>query len=285
MHLLMKGSLNAAGFVRGVSQVAGEEFSGMDTVEMARRFGGVTRLVGAAGMTRLRAAHVTVAGLGGVGSWCAEALARSGVGALTLIDLDHIAESNVNRQVHALSDTLGQAKTVAMQARLAQINPHCVVTALDNFVAPDNVEAVIALDTHVLVDCTDQISAKLAMVRLAVQRRLALLVCGAAGGKTDPYRLRAGDLAHASHDALLRSLRQKLRRDYGFAQGAAGRKPAPRMGVRCLWVDQPTLWPGTSDDQVAPQGLSCAGYGSAVTVTASMGLAAAHEAMQAVLTV
>jgi len=266
-------------------------FSDFPAIDVQRRFGGIDRLFGPQGMARLRQAQVIVAGIGGVGSWCAEALARSGVGALTLIDLDHVSESNVNRQLHALTSTIGQAKTEAMAQRIAQINPDCRVTTIDAFVEPDNAADLIAADSQVLVDCTDQMAAKIAMIRLTAQRGAPIVVCGGAGGKTDPLRLRAGDLAHACHDALLAKLRQRLRCQYGYpaAVDAAGRKRkrVPTMGVRCLWVDQPALlpqaWqPGAHKDQ-APQGLSCAGYGSVVTVTASMGLAAAHEAMRAIL--
>jgi len=254
-----------------------------------RRFGGIDRLYGAQALARLRQAHVTVAGIGGVGSWCAESLARSGVGALTLIDLDHVAESNINRQVHALTSTIGQAKTHAMAQRLAQIHPDCRLATIEDFVAPDNAAAVIPVETSVLIDCTDQIAAKVAMIRLAAQRRTPIVVCGGAGGKTDPLSLRAGDLAHACHDALLNRLRQTLRRQYGYPSAADAtvrkRKRVPTMGVRCLWVDQPVRLPQAwqIDPGAAPQGLSCAGYGSVVTVTACMGLAAAHEAMRGIL--
>jgi len=260
-------------------------------IDAERRFGGINRLYGAQALARLHQAHVIVAGIGGVGSWCAEALVRSGVGALTLIDLDHVAESNINRQLHALTSTLGQAKTDAMAHRIAQINPHCRVTAIEAFVEPGNVADVIAVHGHVLVDCTDHMAAKIVMIRLSKQRGTPLVVCGGAGGKTDPLQLRAGDLAHACHDALLAKLRQRLRRQYGYpaAVDSAGRKRkrVPTMGVRCLWVDQaarlPQAWQAGNNNNQAPQGLSCAGYGSVVTVTATMGLAAAHEALRVVL--
>jgi len=260
--------------------------------DLARRFGGIERLFEPRGLACLHGAHVLVAGIGGVGSWCAEALARSGVGALTLIDLDHVSESNINRQLHALTTTLGQAKTAAMAQRIAHINPECRLNTVEEFVAPDNAAALIPAHTDVVVDCTDQMAAKIAMVRLAAQRSLPIVVCGAAGGKTDPLQLRAGDLAHVCHDALLAKLRQRLRRHHGYpaAVDRAGRKRVPPMGVQCLWVDQatrlPQAWQPDAAAQAAQalQGLSCAGYGSIVTVTAAMGLAAAHTAMQRILT-
>lgn len=266
-----------------------------------RRFGGLERLYGPDSLQRLRAAHVIVAGIGGVGSWCAEALARCGVGAISLIDLDHIAESNINRQLHALSDTLGQSKVVAMGQRVHGINPECRVQMIDDFVGPDNVSALFAADAGLVIDCTDQAQAKIAMILEARTRNIPIVVCGGAGGKTNPLSLRAGDLSLAVNDALLAKLRNTLRRQHRYPKASdhAGkpRKRIPKMGVRGLWFDQPVLLPtqwqvsGSSDPaQVqdkrsaeqagALQGLSCAGYGSVVTVTAAMGMAAANEAVQ-----
>lgn len=261
-------------------------------VDAQRRFGGLDRLYGDGGAARLQQGHVVVAGIGGVGSWCAEALARCGVGHITLIDLDHVAESNINRQIHALGSTLGQSKVVAMAQRIADINPGCRVDCIDDFVAPESVQEMIPADADFIVDCTDQAPAKIALILEARRRRQALLVCGGAGGKTRPLALRNGDLSNASNDALLSRLRNTLRRQHGFprAADAAGkvRKRVPRMGVRVLWFDQPAIlpaaWRNTDDAQAGgPQGLSCAGYGSVVMVTASMGLAAADEAAHWIL--
>ena len=259
------------------------------SVDASRRFGGIDRLYGPGALERLSQAHVVVAGIGGVGSWCAEALARSGVGALTLIDLDHVAESNVNRQLHALDSTLGQAKVQAMGDRIRQINPSCQLELLDAFVEPESANTQINAQAQVVIDCTDQASAKIALILQARARKQPLVVCGGAGGKTNPLALRSGDISQATHDALLSRLRQILRRDHGFprAAQAAGkvRGRVPRMGVRVLWFDQPVILPQAwqSGAQAAEgeslQGLSCAGYGSAVTVTASMGMAAASEAI------
>ncbi|NYT67786.1 tRNA threonylcarbamoyladenosine dehydratase [Pusillimonas noertemannii] len=259
-------------------------------VDVERRFGGLERLYGPETLKRLVGAHVAVAGIGGVGSWCAEALARSGVGQLTLIDMDHVAESNVNRQLHALSETLGQSKVNAMAARVRGINPHCRLHLVDDFVTPENVAEVLAGDVDVLVDCTDQATAKIAMMLEARRRKLAIVVCGGAGGKTNVLALRAGDLSAALNDALLAKLRNTLRRHHGYPKGsdANGKalKRVPRMGVRALWFDQPAILPEQWLDPqprelggVGLQGLSCAGYGSAVAVTASMGMAAAADAI------
>jgi tRNA A37 threonylcarbamoyladenosine dehydratase len=267
----------------------------IDAIDARRRFGGVERLYGPAALQRLAAVHVAVAGIGGVGSWCAEALARSGVGALTLVDLDHIAESNINRQLHALTETLGAAKVQAMAQRVHGINPGCRVTMVDDFVTPDNVGAVLPPGLAFLVDCTDQISAKTAMILEMARRAAPVIVCGGAGGKIDALSLRAGDLSQAANDALLAKLRNTLRRRHGYPKASdhAGkpRKRVPKMGVRALWFDQPALLPAawaadasadsTADSALGsvagPQGLSCAGYGSLVTVTAAMGMAAAGQ--------
>lgn len=273
------------------------------TQDVERRFGGIGRLYGPDSPRLLSRAHVMVVGIGGVGSWAAEALARSAVGTLTLVDMDHVAESNINRQVHALTQTLGQSKIGAMAERIAQINPDCQVCQVDDFLTPDNVSALIQPDMSVLLDCTDQVKAKVAMVIQARRMKVPLLVSGGAGGKTQSLALRTGDLSESTHDALLARMRNMLRRDHGFPRPSSakgGTKPSakvPRMGVRVIWVDQPTRMPQAWSGQVADsrnadgdlaanaalQGLSCAGYGSAVTVTAAMGLAAAGEAIELIL--
>ena len=277
-------------------------------------------LLGEEAMEKLAGSHVAVFGLGGVGSWCAEALARCGVGTLTLIDMDHIAESNVNRQLHALTATLGQSKVQAMTDRVVGINPACRVVVVDDFVDPDNVTVIFPADVDVIIDCTDQMSAKLAMILEARRRQVPVVVCGGAGGKTAVTALRASDLSVTQNDALLSKLRNTLRRQHGYprAAAAAGKAPRriPKMGVRAVWFDQPAVLPDlwakttaapavmpTADSAAgvpvagagvspavtdgvaaAPQGLSCAGYGSAVMVTAAMGMAAAGEAIQWLLT-
>ncbi|MCS3509078.1 MULTISPECIES: tRNA threonylcarbamoyladenosine dehydratase [Achromobacter] len=267
------------------------------SADLDRRFGGLSRLYGPQAPARLQQAHVAVAGLGGVGSWTVEALVRCGVGALTLIDLDHIAESNVNRQIHALTSTLGQSKVDAMAERVLEINPECRLTRIDDFVSPQNVAEVLPGPYTVIIDCTDQADAKIAMILHARALGVPMLLCGGAGGKTDPLALRAGDLSAAVNDALLAKLRNKLRREHGFPrasdQNGKALKRVPKMGVHALWFDQPAILPdawtrptegeddmGAAAQSPAPQGLSCAGYGSVVTVTAAMGMAAANEALR-----
>ncbi|MCU0949706.1 MAG: tRNA threonylcarbamoyladenosine dehydratase [Burkholderiaceae bacterium] len=254
-----------------------------------RRFAGVARLHGAVAYRRLQQSHAVVIGIGGVGSWAAEALARSAVGRITLIDLDHIAESNTNRQIHALGDSYGQAKVQAMAARIAQINPACRVAMVEDFIAPDNVEALLdrcgAVD--VVIDCIDQVVAKAALAAACRRRQIALITCGAAGGRLDPTRLRCDDLARTQGDPLLAKVRARLRRDHGFARGDdAGR--APRFHVTAVFSDEPVRAPLAQDacDVAGPitQSLACSGYGSSVTVTAPMGFAAAAQALSLLIT-
>lgn len=241
-----------------------------------RRFSGIERLYGAGSLARLAAAHACVIGIGGVGSWTAEALARSGVGRLTLIDLDHVAESNINRQAQALEDTLGQAKVLAMRERIVKINPDCVVACVEEFVTEENVAALLPACDLVL-DCIDQVKAKAALVAHCKRNRIAVVTTGGAGGRTDPTRIRIDDLARTVQDALASKLRAKLRKDYGFP-----REAKKKFGVPCVFSDEPIRRPqalACDLDEAGLHGLNCAGYGSSVAVTAAFGLAAAARGL------
>ena len=236
---------------------------------LRRRFGGLERLYGLAGAASIRAAHVTVVGIGGVGSWAAEALARSGVGRLTLIDLDHIAESNVNRQVHALESTLGQAKVQAMRDRIAQIHPGCIVSCIEDFVEPGNWAQLLPPDTDAVIDACDQVSAKTAMAAWALQRNGLFITVGAAGGKRLAQLVELDDLSRATHDPLLAQLRYRLRKVHGAAR--EGRK----MGLPCVFSREAVAGPDPSCEIEGDGSLNCHGYGSVVSVTATFGLCAA----------
>jgi len=229
-----------------------------------RRFGGVSRLYGPELRERFRQATVVVAGLGGVGSWAAEALARTGIGHLVLIDLDHVAESNTNRQLHALEGEYGKAKVQAMSERIRQINPEITLTSHDEFLAPDNLDALIPANAFVL-DATDSVQTKIALAVWASKGGRALVMCGAAGGKSDPTSVRCDDLSKTEQDALLAKVRQGLRQDHGFS-----RNLKRKIGVRAIYSHEPRA--GASSG-----GLACSGYGSTVMVTAACGLAAAAE--------
>lgn len=240
-----------------------------DGADLQRRFGGLERLYGIAGAQRIRAAHVVVVGVGGVGSWAAEALARSGVGRITLIDFDHVAESNVNRQVHALSSTLGQAKVLAMQARIAEINPSCRVHCVEEFASLHNWPTLLCEPPDAVIDACDQVQAKTAMAAWARATGALFICAGAAGGKRLAHKVDIADLSAVTHDPLLAQLRYRLRKHHG-----APRTGKP-IGTPCVFSREAVA---ASDASCAVQGdgtLNCHGYGSVVSVTATFGLCAA----------
>ena len=245
--------------------------------DLERRFGGLRRLYGDAGYTRIRSARIAIVGLGGVGSWACEALARSGVAALTLIDLDHVAESNINRQVQAVGATLGQAKALALRDRIADIHPGCEVFAVEEFVDETNWPSLLPQPVDVVIDACDQSHAKLVLAGWALQTGMPLVVVGAAGGKRKPQDVQVNDLAHVTHDPLLASLRQRLRKQHGAVRNAA-------LGVRCVFsvekVARPLEMCATDDSDGS---LNCHGYGSSVSVTATFGMVAANEALECVI--
>ena len=251
-------------------------------VDLDRRFSGVTRLYGEAAAQRFRAAHVVVVGIGGVGSWAAEALARSAVGQITLVDLDHVAESNTNRQIHALGDVYGKAKVDAMAERLVAINPECRARAVDEFATAENAALLVA-GADVVLDCIDQVIAKAALIVAARAAGVTIVTCGAAGGRFDPTRVRCADLARLTGDPLLAKLRHKLRRDHGFPRDDG--KRTARFGVTGVYSDEPLQRPVQACDAegrpVPGAALACAGYGSSVVVTATMGFVAAGQALAA----
>ncbi len=238
-------------------------------MDAERRFGGLTRLYGVAGAQRIRAAHVAVVGVGGVGSWAVEALARSGVGHLTLIDLDHVAESNINRQIHALETTLGQAKVLAMRDRIAQINPACQVQCIEEFVEPGNWPAILPSGVDAVIDACDQVRAKTAMAAWALKNKLVFITVGAAGGKRRAHEVDIEDLGRVTHDPLLAQLRYRLRKEHGAAR--EGRK----IGVACVFSREAVSGPDASCAVEGDGTLNCSGYGSLVAVTATFGQCAA----------
>lgn len=251
-----------------------------DDADLERRFAGLARLYGAAGYARLRAARIAVVGVGGVGSWAAEALARSGVAALTLVDLDHISESNINRQIHALDSTLGQAKVLALKERIAQIHPGCEVTAVDEFITEENVALLLGGGPFDgVLECCDQVRAKAAIAAWCQQHAVPAVTVGAAGGKRSAQAVEVADLADVTHDPLLASLRQRLRQ-----QHQAARKGA--MGLRCVFSREPVQRPLSDDMQNCDidSSLNCHGYGSSVAVTAVFGLVAAGELLNSLAT-
>jgi tRNA A37 threonylcarbamoyladenosine dehydratase len=242
----------------------------MDT---ERRFGGLARLYGVLGAQQIRAAHVAVIGVGGVGSWAAEALARSGVGRLTLIDLDHVTESNINRQIHALESTLGQAKVLAMRDRIAQINPDCEVRCVEEFVEPGNWPDLLPAGVDAVIDACDQVRAKTAMAAWALKSKTLFISVGAAGGKRLAHKVDIEDLSNTTHDPLLAQLRYRLRKEHGAAR--EGRK----IGIACVFSREAVSLPDASCAVESDGSLNCSGYGSLVSVTATFGQCAAGWVM------
>lgn len=251
------------------------------TFEQAdRRFGGVDRLYGVGAVERLAAMRVAVVGIGGVGSWAAEALLRSGVGTVRLIDMDVVAESNLNRQAQATQEAIGRAKVDAMAERLRAIAPDRTIECIDDFLSLENLDSYLGTATAVL-DCIDDVRVKAALAAWATARHLPFVVCGGAGGKMRAQTLAVADLAQVCNDPLLARMRTTLRKQYGFPAGQARGKP-PSMKVPCVFFDEvPAAAPATAC-QVGTA-LACAGYGSAMHMTATAGLAAVGVLLDQVL--
>jgi tRNA A37 threonylcarbamoyladenosine dehydratase len=252
-----------------------------------RRFGGIGRLYGASALARFRSAHICVVGIGGVGSWAVEALARSGIGRMTLIDLDMVAESNVNRQIQALGNEFGKAKVHAMAERILAINPECRVEQIEEFVTPENLDAMLGNGFDVIVDAIDQVRTKVAMVAWCQQRAVPLIVAGGAGGQIDPTQIRLEDLSRTTQDPLLSKVRAQLRKQHNFP-----RDPRKKFGVTAVYSTEPLRYPAPelpesacaiSEGTTGPAGLNCAGFGSGMCVTATFGLFAASAALRLVL--
>lgn len=256
------------------------------------RFGGMARLYGLDGLHQLALGRVAVIGIGGVGSWTAEALARSGVGQITLFDLDDVCTSNINRQLHALDSTVGRSKVEVMAERLLQINPELNVEALSQFVTLKNLEESLAPGGEqrfdVVVDATDTVPVKAGLIAWCRRNKQKLVVVGGAGGQLDPRLITTADLARTTQDPLLAKVRNLLRRDYGFS-----RNPKRRFEVECVYSTEQLIYP-QPDGSVAcvkpPAGeamkLDCAsGFGSASFVTGSFGLLAAQRALQKLIAV
>ncbi len=246
-----------------------------------RRFGGVARLYGTAAAEKLKNASVCVVGVGGVGSWALEALARTGIGRLAAVDLDMVAESNTNRQVQALGDIYGKAKVDAMAERVRAINPDCRVVCVEDFVTPENVAEVLQPHFDVVIDAIDQARAKAAMIAHCRRQLTAIVVAGAAGGQTDPTQVRISDLTATVQDPLLAKVRALLRREYGFP-----RDTRKKFGVSAVFSTEALRYPApqtSCDSSNGPAGLSCAGFGSSVCVTSVFGMAAAAHAIDLLL--
>lgn len=241
-----------------------------DSADLKRRFSGLDRLYSINGGDAIRHSHVVVVGIGGVGSWAAEALARSGVGRLTLIDMDHIAESNINRQVHAVTPTVGMAKVHAMRDRIRDINPACIVYCVDDFVVPENWANLLPPDADAVIDACDNVKAKVAMAAWSrAQRSIAFIAVGAAGGKRLAHKVDIADLSETTHDPLLAQVRYQLRKVHGAP------REGKKIGVSCVFSRESVAPPDPSCALQGDGSLNCHGYGSVVSVTAVFGMCAA----------
>jgi len=249
------------------------------------RFGGIARLYGKSGLEKLRLAHVAVVGIGGVGTWAAEALARSGVGALTLVDLDEVCVTNINRQSHALTETVGRAKVEVMAERIRAINPDCRVTAERKFFNVQTAEELLAPKFDFILDAIDDVTNKVLLLVRCREKNLPVIACGGAGGRRELTAVRAGDLSQASHDKLLAEVRRRLRREHRFPAGHSA------MNVPCVYSVERTVF-SQPDGSVcemrsaAEDGarLNCnGGLGSATFVTGAFGFAAAGFVVQKIV--
>jgi tRNA threonylcarbamoyladenosine dehydratase len=240
--------------------------------DLSRRFGGVARLYGDVGFARLQAAHAVVVGIGGVGAWAAEALVRSGVGAITLIDMDHVSESNMNRQLVALTSTLGASKIEVMKQRLLDINPDLIAYLVDDWLTTENLDQLLPVQASVIIDAIDQPRVKAALVNWCA-KKIPLFVCGAAGARVQAGQFAATDIALVKGDALIASVRGRLRRDFGYSR-VAGVKFGV-LAIHSLEIPQAAKFSDGS--------LNCGGYGSSVVVTASLGMMAAQAAIHALV--
>jgi len=250
------------------------------------RFAGIERLYGAGSVARLAGARVAVVGVGGVGSWAAESLARSGIGALTLIDADEVCVSNTNRQLHALAGTLGKAKVAVMAERLRGINPALVVDPVERFVTPATLSELLDRGFDLVLDACDAFRVKVEMTAWCRRRKLPLIVCGSAGGRTDPTQIRVRDLSRTQHDALLGLVRRKLRQEFRFPGN-----PDRYFGVPAVYSLENVRYPqadgsvcGTRPEGADSLKLDCGGgLGAATHVTAAFGFVAAGRALEMLL--
>ena len=247
----------------------------MIETDMHRRFGGIARLYGQQGLKNFHDARVAIVGIGGVGSWAVEALARSGLGAMQLYDLDHIAESNVNRQLPAIDGEFGRAKVDAMAARVRLINPQCRVETCEAFIDMDNTSLLTDEVFNFVIDCIDNFRVKAAMISQCRRHKIPIITLGGAGGQQDPTRVRVADLSRTEQDPLLSKTRKLLRKEFGFSSN-----PKRRFAVPAVFSMEQQVYP-TSEGGVCLDkpgtvegSLNCGGYGSAMTVTATFAMAA-----------
>ncbi|MBE2898144.1 tRNA cyclic N6-threonylcarbamoyladenosine(37) synthase TcdA [Pasteurellaceae bacterium 20609_3] len=243
------------------------------------RFGGIARLYGAEALTLLSQAHICVVGIGGVGSWAVEALARSGVGHITLIDMDDICLTNTNRQIHALDGNFGKLKGEVMAARVQAINPECEVNYIDDFLTIENIAEHIKPHFDYVIDAIDSVKVKAALMAYCKRNKIRVITTGGAGGQTDPAQIQIADLSRTIQDPLAAKVRSTLRKQYHFSQN-----PKRKFGIDCVFSTQPLIFPKMEGECNVSATMNCAnGFGAATMVTATFGFFAVSRVIEKLL--
>jgi len=249
------------------------------------RFGGIARVYGVEAAAQIRGMHIAVIGVGGVGSWAVECLARTGVGEITLIDHDDICQTNINRQIHAQSSTLGENKIEVMAERVRQINPDCQCHVIDDFLTMSTMEEYLSRGYDYVIDAIDSIKFKAELINYCQRNKVPVITTGGAGGMTDPVQVTVADLSRTTNDALAAKLRSRLRQEYDFT-----RNPKKKFGIECVYSPQQPVYPkedgsvGYEKPGIHGVNLDCRfGYGSFSGVTATFGFIAASRAINRLL--
>lgn len=244
-----------------------------------QRFGGIARLYGNAGLSRLQQAHICVIGIGGVGSWGVEALARSGIGKITMIDMDDICVTNINRQLPALSGNIGKLKTEVMAERVKLINPECDVRIIDDFLSVENLAEYLVSDYDYVIDAIDNVRVKAALINFCKRRKIKVITIGGAGGQTDPSQIQIADISKTVQDPLMAKVRSALRKDYGFSQD-----PKRKFGVDSVFSTQQLIFPKVEGSCETSATMNCAnGFGAATMITATFGFFAVSRVIDKLL--
>ena len=244
-----------------------------------QRFGGIGRLYTPEGLSKLRQAHVCVIGIGGVGSWAVEALARTGIGKITMIDMDDICVTNINRQIHAMTGTVAQLKTESMKERVERINPECVVEIIDDFILPENIPEYLNRGYDYVIDAIDSVKTKAALIAYCKRNKIKLITTGGAGGQTDPSQIQIADLSKTIQDPLASKVRSLLRKEYNFSQN-----PKRKFGVDCVFSTQPLIFPKMGESCEISATMNCAnGFGAVTMVTATFGVFAVSRVVDKLL--
>ncbi|WP_281773012.1 tRNA cyclic N6-threonylcarbamoyladenosine(37) synthase TcdA [Haemophilus parahaemolyticus] len=244
-----------------------------------QRFGGIGRLYTPEGLAKLRQSHVCVIGIGGVGSWAVEALARTGIGKITMIDMDDICITNINRQIHAMTGTVAQLKTEAMKERVEKINPECVVEIIDDFITPENISEYLNRGYDYVLDAIDSVRTKAALIAYCKRNKIKLITTGGAGGQTDPSQIQIADLSKTIQDPLASRVRSLLRKEYNFSQN-----PKRKFGIDCVFSTQPLIFPKMGEGCEVSATMNCAnGFGAVTMVTATFGFFAVSRLVDKLL--